>query len=341
MHLRHLINAESGGNDGLIFPLFFLPIFLEQSNALHRDNSFEYSLSAIMSWFSVVILYKVVFSCLLGVGIGYLAKISLQFSRTHHLIDKESFLAYSIALCAFLSGLLNYLDANDLIAIFAAGLTLSWNHWFIYEIQDEKVQEVIDLLLNLTYFIIFGAIMPWHLYKQWSFNQQDIDPAAVPLEILLPFTIAVLLIRRLPVIFLFREFIPVITTKKEAIFVGWFGPIGVGALFYGQLLQHPSILPSNALPFPPYFLSIILFVVFSSIIVHGSTVPLFNLTLRATMSITSVNVDLLALLPSPRSEMIDSLSSPFGSSFKNTPISATSDLSIQAIDYLSSGESTK
>ena len=306
------------------------------------------------AWILVVVVYKIGFSCLIGLGLGYAAKEALNFSRKYHLIDKESFLAFSLAFCALLSGLFNYLQANDLLGIFAAGLTLSWNHWFLYEIQDEKIQEVLDLLLNLSYFILFGALMPWHLYKYWSFENipSDVEDtaAAIPLNVLLPFTISILLLRRLPVIYSMRKCIPSIISKKEACFVGWFGPIGVGALFYGQLMEGPSLLELSFRmnPFPDCFKTILLFVVFSSVIIHGFTVPLFNLTLRATMSITAVNVDLLALLPSPTSELLGSATSSETSSIvmkdENNFLlnyKVATDLDIHAIDYLSPPESMK
>ena len=297
----------------------------------------------------MVVLYKIVFSSVLGFSLGYLAKRALNFSRKNHLIDKESFLAFSLAFCAFLSGLLTYLHGNDLVAIFTAGLTLSWNHWFLYEIQDEKVQEVLDLLLNLTYFILFGALMPWKLYSYWSLESipLQIQTVAVPMNLLVPFTIAILLLRRLPVIYTMRQCIPSIATKKEALFVGWFGPIGVGALFYGQLLEEPNLLglPFPFSPFPDIFRTILLFVVFSSVMVHGFTVPLFNLTLRATMSITSVNVDLMALLPSPRHELLESAFSSYSSEYNSQNNDSRMEFNcampLQTVAYFPSSEVSK
>ena len=38
--------------------------------------------------------------------------------------------------------------------------------------------------------------------------------------------------RRLPIVFAMHKFIPQIEEKRQAIFVGFFGPIGVSAVFY-------------------------------------------------------------------------------------------------------------
>jgi NhaP-type Na+/H+ or K+/H+ antiporter len=56
------------------------------------------------------------------------------------------------------------------------------------------------------------------------------------------FGIAVLLVRRLPVVIGLQKFIPEVRSWREACFVGWFGPMGVGALYYalesGKWISH-------------------------------------------------------------------------------------------------------
>lgn len=304
----------------MAYPLFFLPIYLSE---IYYSNFWD----ALLSWTLIIVLTRVAFSIIVGVFLGYIAKEALYYSRNKALIDKESFLAYSIALCALSSGLITYyLEGNDLIAIFAAGLTLSWHQWFIYEIKDEKIQEVLDLLLNLAYFLLFGSFIPWDNYA-WLPISQLTNKNQVSLYSLLPLTISIILFRRLPLLFILRKFIPGIKTVKEALFVGWFGPIGVGALYYAQLF-----LLLKADDISATFYSIIYFIVFSSVIVHGFTVPLFNLTLRATMSITSVNVDLLSLLPTPDLPNYKSPSEHIQSSLFKSSVKS---LSIHTIDYLS------
>jgi NhaP-type Na+/H+ or K+/H+ antiporter len=47
--------------------------------------------------------------------------------------------------------------------------------------------------------------------------------------------IAVLALRRLPAVLLLRPWIPQLRQRRDAVFVGWFGPIGVSAMFYAML----------------------------------------------------------------------------------------------------------
>jgi len=66
----------------------------------------------------------------------------------------------------------------------------------------------------------------------------------------------------------------------KCFFVGWFGPIGVGALHFAAVaileLDKRSLAPSTAfLVFP-----VVSFLVLSSIVLHGITVPLFHISRR-------------------------------------------------------------
>ena len=56
--------------------------------------------------------------------------------------------------------------------------------------------------------------------------------------------VAVLLLRRLPALLLLRRFLPQLRGIQDALFVGWFGPIGVAALFYAFLSLDKTGLES-------------------------------------------------------------------------------------------------
>lgn len=95
--------------------------------------------------------------------------------------------------------------------------------WFRLETLDDSLQPTIDMLLNLAIFMWFGAVCPWQ-----QFAHNDI----IPIYRLIALGILILLFRRLPFIFLVHKFIPQIEELTHAAFVGFFGPIGVGAIFY-------------------------------------------------------------------------------------------------------------
>lgn len=95
--------------------------------------------------------------------------------------------------------------------------------WFRLETLDDSLQPTIDMLLNLSVFMWFGAVCPWAM-----FLRNDV----IPIYRLIFLGILVLLFRRVPIIFAMHRKIPQIEEKQQALFVGFFGPIGVSAVFY-------------------------------------------------------------------------------------------------------------
>lgn len=79
------------------------------------------------------------------------------------------------------------------------------------------------MLLNLSIFIWFGAVCPWD-----SFVHNDI----IPIYRLIALGVLILLFRRIPIIYLLHYKIRQIEEKQQALFAGFFGPIGVSAVFY-------------------------------------------------------------------------------------------------------------
>jgi NhaP-type Na+/H+ or K+/H+ antiporter len=79
------------------------------------------------------------------------------------------------------------------------------------------------MLLNLSVFMWFGAVCPWA-----SFLHNDV----IPIYRLIFLGILILLLRRLPIVFAMHKYISQIEEVQQAAFVGFFGPIGVSAVFY-------------------------------------------------------------------------------------------------------------
>lgn len=99
----------------------------------------------------------------------------------------------------------------------------TWDDWFRLETQDDSLQPTIDMLLNVAVFIWLGAVCPWHSFAVNS---------VIPLYRLVPLGISILLFRRLPFVYAIHRYIPQIRHSRDALFVGFFGPIGVSGIFY-------------------------------------------------------------------------------------------------------------
>lgn len=286
-HLRNLLSAESGCNDGMAFPFIYLSLGLIAT--INQPGKL------VFDWFVITILYECIFGTILGAIIGFLGHYMIKYSEDHNLIDRESFLAFYLVLALFACGVGVTLGTDDLLVAFSAGAAFSWDGWFVEKTEEAHVSNVIDLLLNLTYFIYFGSIIPWSQYNspEWGLTPWRLVVIAI----------LIILFRRIPAMLACKPFIPDVRTWREALFCGHFGPIGVGALFIAILargeLEHGEPTPLAVLPPPgsPNYLiieliwPIVTFLVVCSIIVHGSSIAVFTLgkhinTITFTMSYT-------------------------------------------------------
>lgn len=130
-------------------------------------------------------------------------------------------------------------------------------------------------MLNSALFVFFGAMIPWE-----SFTKTDsITPGR-----LLALLALILVFRRIPIVFAFykAKMLPNVRTTTEALFIGHFGPMGVGALFLA--IEARAQLETNTslpLPHPPSHLDpkrqraitliwpIVCFIVLGSTLFHG------------------------------------------------------------------------
>lgn len=291
-HLRDLLSAESGCNDGMAFPFVYLALYLIHDKLNAKEVT--------KHWFLYTILYECIFGAIYGFAIGYLARHGIKYAERHDLIDRESFLVFYFVLALFAAGSGSILGIDDLLVGFAAGVGFSNDGWFTQKTEESHVSNVIDLLINLAYFVYFGTIIPWP-----DFNDHEIGLYAWRLVVL---ALLVIFFRRIPIMLALKPIIPDIKSWREALFAGHFGPIGVGAIFIAMLaraeLETESPIPLTKLPDPgtPHYTlirvvwPIVAFLVVASIIVHGSSVAVFTLgkhinTLSITMSYTQANED--------------------------------------------------
>jgi len=291
-HLRDLLSAESGCNDGMAFPFIYLAIYLIR----YRPDANTVSLH----WFCNTILYECIWGATYGVLIGYCARRAIKYAHEKDLIDRESFLVFYFVLALFCAGSGSLLGMDDLLVGFACGVGFSNDGWFLEKTEETHVSNVIDLLINLAFFVYFGTIIPWAHY-----NSEVIGTSPWRLVVI---ALLVLFFRRIPIMLLLKPVILDVKTWREALFAGHFGPIGVGALFVAILaraeLETETTTPLAVLPGPGFehdniielIWPITTFLVITSIVVHGSSIAVFTLgkhinTLTLTMSYTQAKED--------------------------------------------------
>jgi NhaP-type Na+/H+ or K+/H+ antiporter len=268
-HIRHLLAAESGCNDGAAFPFLFIALYLIIDS--------PHTGAAIQEWFITLWLYEVILGCVIGALIGFAFRHLMKFCQRHNLIDRHSYVAQYISLALFTIGATTLIGSDDLLAAFACGTAFAWDGFFNKQTEESVFSSVIDLLFNIAAFIFVGAWIPFSSFRDTALN--------LTVWRLIVIAILVLLLRRLPIMIALYKFIPDVKTFQEAMFSGHFGPIGIGAIFISTLAAeklHDSnpeeggqtaLLANSIQP-------IVSFMVLCSIIIHGLSIPSFSLGRR-------------------------------------------------------------
>ncbi|EKM79683.1 hypothetical protein AGABI1DRAFT_100597 [Agaricus bisporus var. burnettii JB137-S8] len=271
-HIRHLLASESGCNDGAAYPFLFMALYL----TLDKTTG-----DAVSDWFLLLWLYQVVLGIIIGGLMGYSFRHIMKFCQRHDLIDRHSYVAQYVSLALFTSGICTLIGSDDLLAAFTCGAAFAWDGFFNKQTEESSFSSVIDLLFNIAAFIFVGAWMPFDKFQD----------AELTLSVwrLLVIGILILLLRRLPVMIALYRFIPDVKTFRESLFVGHFGPIGIGAIYIATLAaeilhagrdgEGPSHDPQTEL-LRETIQPIVGFMVICSITIHGLSIPSFSLGRR-------------------------------------------------------------
>lgn len=211
--LRDVLSLESGLNDGLAFPFVLFAATLMSGGRGFGE------------WLLNDVLWGVLGGALVGAALGVLAGGLMTRARHHERMQSPSVLVYSIALSLFVVAFGTLLGTNEVLAAFVAGAAFARRIGEELRGQLHDVQEALNALVTTPVFLLLGALLPWGAWAELGWTG-------------LAFVAAVLALRRLPALLLLRPLLPALRAREDILFAGWFGPIGVGALYYAALAQR-------------------------------------------------------------------------------------------------------
>ena len=243
--LRNVLTAEAGANDGGAYPFVFLAILMLAHPPEH----------ALSEWLTRTLLWEVLAAVVVGFLIGYLAGRVERWSSTRDYLEESSLLTITVALSAAVLGGAKLLGTDGILAVFAAGIGFNLTAERQDENQDHKVQESVNRLFTLPVFVLFGMVLPW---EEWS----GLGWAGLTL------VAGILLLRRLPMMIVLSPFLQPLKSRADVVFTGWFGPIGVAALFYALVAEretgHAEVWVAASL------------IIFASVVAYGVTATPFT-----------------------------------------------------------------
>lgn len=240
VRIRNGLSLESGANDGLAFLFVMLPIFMMQHTPAEATSK----------WLVDVLLIGVLAAAALGVVVGFAAAKLLSLADQRGWMASSSVLGYTVAFSLFTLGAAKLAGADALISVFAAGLTFNLCSDGQEEQEEDSIQEAVAKLFTLPMFVIFGISLPFGIWADAGWG----------LAVLVGL---VLLLRRPPILALLYPAMKSHYNKQDIAFLGWFGPVGIAAIYY-------STLAHKHLGDPMYW-NVTSAVVFGSIVLHGIT----------------------------------------------------------------------
>lgn len=246
--MRAMLTIESGANDGLGVVLVGLAV----TAAVPAESVL--GAAGQVSWQSLG-------GIALGGALGWAAGRAFTAALTHHELGEGPQLVYTLLLALAVLGVAGLVQVGGVLAVFVAGLAYNAQVPSSPRTHQIAVDEGINRYAVLPLFALLGVVLPW---AAWA----DLGWAAAV------FVLAVLTLRRPGVILLLARALGL--RVREAVFVGWFGPMGVSALFYLAEARHHGALD------PRLFAAVTLAVAVSVVAFGMSAVPGRRLYARST-----------------------------------------------------------
>jgi NhaP-type Na+/H+ or K+/H+ antiporter len=200
---RQVLSLESGANDGLALPFVLAAVAL--AGPLTAGEAVLES------------LWQVVAAVVLGVGAGWLGALALRRGEEHGATDTAPAILFTLVLALGVLGAAGLLRADGILAVFTAGLAYNHVSTGAERAGAVSIDEAVNRFAVLPVFILVGAMLPWAGVAELGWR----GPALV---------VAVLALRRIPVLLLLRRRLGL--GGADALYIGWFGPVGVSAVFY-------------------------------------------------------------------------------------------------------------
>ena len=236
--LRHLLNVESGFNDGAVAPIFLFCIA-----AARTQDGETPDLGALLSAVPALLVAVVV-----GVVVGWPAGWLLKRAYAREWTQPSALRLAVVALPVMAYGLAIVVNGNGFVAAFVAGVLFAPATRHLPSDALHFTEDT-GTLLGLFIWFIFGRLITETLF--------DGTTVAIAIYALLAISVA----RVLPVMLsLTRTDVPMV----DRLFLGWLGPRGLASIVFGLLAYIDLSPPDNEL-----LGEVMVITVLASVVLHG------------------------------------------------------------------------
>lgn len=207
--IRQLLLVESGANDGLALP--FVVVAIACTGAITAGSA------------GAEALWQVGGALLIGTTAGWCGGKALRIGEKHGSTESGPMLFFAVTLAIGVLGLSDLLHADGVLAVFIGGLAFNFAATGEERESEVRIDEAVNRFVVLPVFMLLGLMLPWEDWGALGWSG-------------FAFAVAVLIFRRLPVVLAFAPLLRI--RLRDAIYLGWFGPVGVAAVFYLLLIEH-------------------------------------------------------------------------------------------------------
>lgn len=238
-NVRALLELESGSNDPMAYMLTVMLILFVKVSNLSVD---------IMLWTLVIqFVFGIVFGYILGrLAVVVMNKINLDYSSLYSVL--------LLAICLFIFSVTEASHGNGYLAVYIAGLVVG-NNKVAYKKSVTVFFDGIAWLCQIVMFLALGLLVnPSELIS--------IAPLAIAISLFMIFVA-----RPLTVFLCLWPFKKI--TKRGKLFISWVGLRGAVPIIFAT---YPCV---EHIPYAKTIFNIVFFITILSLILQGTTVPLF------------------------------------------------------------------
>jgi NhaP-type Na+/H+ or K+/H+ antiporter len=215
--IRQGLNVESGLNDGLCVPLFFIAIALAEADAGTATGGSAAEL----------VFEQIGYGLVGGVVAGVLGGFAVRFAAARGTIEPHWLQILSVASALLAAGVASGLGGSIFIAAFTGG--------FVFGVLRHKTGGEVTYLVeeggelfNAVTFIVFGAVILGPMLDD------------VTWQIVLYAILSLTVVRMLPV---GLAMLGTGARRPTVAFLGWFGPRGLASVVFAVILLDDTQLP--------------------------------------------------------------------------------------------------
>jgi len=238
--IRQGLNVESGLNDGICVPLFFIALSLAE-----WDDGSATAHSA-----AHLVLEEIGYGLVAGVAAGVVGALALRIAARRSLVEPHWLQILTLASAGLAAGIAIGLGGSIFIAAFTGGFVFG----ALRHDSGGEVTYLVDEggeLLNAVTFIVFGAVILGPALDEitWEFGLYAL--------------VSLTVVRMLPVAL---ALLGTGARRPTVAFLGWFGPRGLASIVFAIILLDEADLPHLKT-----LLLAITFTIALSVYAHGLT----------------------------------------------------------------------